>query len=156
MTTTCDECSHEFKKLPPSSGSTGGLETEEGSTSDIEEADVHKNIFNPVVNDERESTAVESKTPWYCSVKFAVGLLLLGFIVFVIVDTATNGYVKDTVSAFLDWIEENPISGFFLFVVGTCLVSERLFCYATLCFLTYLAFLQCICSQPSCSFLEVY
>jgi uncharacterized membrane protein YdjX (TVP38/TMEM64 family) len=55
---------------------------------------------------------------WLFSPKLWIGLLLLGFIMFVVVDTATTGYVRDGVVTFLDWIEENPIPGFFLFVIG--------------------------------------
>jgi SNARE associated Golgi protein len=128
MTTVAD-CDHEFKDLPQSSD---GLETEESSTTNVEEADADKNSSSFVMNSEDDSASVEQKTPWYCSVKFAVGLLLLGFIVFVIVDTATNGYVRDTVNAFLDWIEKNPIGGFFLFVVGTCLIRNCLPCRSLL------------------------
>jgi hypothetical protein len=123
--TFLDESDQEVKDFPLSSESTGGLETEESSAGDIEESDTIKNNSSPILINEGDSASVERKTPWYCSVKFAVGLLLLGFIVFVIVDTATNGYVKDTVSAFLDWIEENPIGGFFLFVVGTCRIETK-------------------------------
>jgi len=52
------------------------------------------------------------------SFRVLIGLLLVGFVIFVIVDSATTGYVRDTVSSFLDWIEENPVGGFFVFVLG--------------------------------------
>lgn len=55
-----------------------------------------------------------------CSVKIIIGLLLLGCVVFIIIDTTTNGYVKDSIESFLEWIEDHPIGGVFLFMVGTC------------------------------------
>jgi hypothetical protein len=65
-----------------------------------------------------------------CSVKIIIGLLLLGFVLFVIIDTTTNGYVKDGIEVFLEWIEDHPIGGMFLFMVGTC----------TNCFCMFVAF----------------
>ena len=61
------------------------------------------------------------------TVKLLVGLLLVGFIVFIIVDSATTGHVREVVESFLDWIEENPIGGFFAFVIGTYFASHCLF-----------------------------
>jgi uncharacterized membrane protein YdjX (TVP38/TMEM64 family) len=55
---------------------------------------------------------------WFLSPKVWIGLLLLGFIIFVIVDTATTGHVREGVEAFLDWIRDNTVAGFFLFVIG--------------------------------------
>jgi hypothetical protein len=53
------------------------------------------------------------------SVKLTIGLLLLGFVSFVIIDATTNGYVKDGIEVFFEWIEVHPISGCFSFVAGT-------------------------------------
>ena len=58
------------------------------------------------------------RTPWYFSPKLYIGLLLVGFVVFVIIDSATTGYTRDAVNSFLNWIQENPIAGFFLFALG--------------------------------------
>lgn len=54
------------------------------------------------------------KTGW---VKSAIGLFLLTFIIFVVVDSATNGYVKDGTTDFLEWVEENPGGGVIVFTV---------------------------------------
>mmetsp|Transcript_828 Transcript_828/g.1896 ORF Transcript_828/g.1896 Transcript_828/m.1896 type:complete len:306 (-) Transcript_828:192-1109(-) len=51
-----------------------------------------------------------------CYKKLLVGLVLLGFIVFVIVDTQTNNYVRNGIVAFLEWIENNTVAGVFCFV----------------------------------------
>lgn len=61
--------------------------------------------------------------PW---VKVILGLLLLGFIIFVIVDSVTNGYVRDGIDSFLDWIEENSVAGIFCFM-GVYFVATVLF-----------------------------
>merc|ERR1711865_59309 len=52
-----------------------------------------------------------------CSIKkMILGLLLLGFIIFVIVDSLTNKYARDTILQFLEWIEENPTLGVVTFI----------------------------------------
>jgi uncharacterized membrane protein YdjX (TVP38/TMEM64 family) len=50
-------------------------------------------------------------------IKYLIGLSLIGFVTFIIVDSVTNGYVKNAINDFLAWIEENPIPGFFVFVI---------------------------------------
>ena len=71
-------------------------------------------------SDANSNSDTEKMTKWYCSIKLYVGLLLLGLIVFIIIDSVTNKYIRDGLVTFLDWIEENPAGGFFLFVIGTC------------------------------------
>ena len=46
-----------------------------------------------------------------------VGLLLVGFVVYIIVDAVTAGNVREAIDSFLSWIEDNPIPGFFAFMV---------------------------------------
>lgn len=48
--------------------------------------------------------------------KLLIGLILVGLIVFVIVDTQTNNYVRDGIVAFLEWIESNIVAGVFCFI----------------------------------------
>jgi hypothetical protein len=48
-------------------------------------------------------------------IKVTLGLALLGFVVFIIVDSATTGYTTDGIRDFLQWIEDNPIPGVFAF-----------------------------------------
>lgn len=62
--------------------------------------------------------AEDEKKRWYCSPRLHIGLLLVGFIVYVIVDSFTTGYSKDAVNSFLDWVSANPVGGFFVFVIG--------------------------------------
>lgn len=49
--------------------------------------------------------------------KLIIAAVLVGFIVFVIVDSLTNKHIQSAIDSFLTWIEENPIPGFFLFMV---------------------------------------
>lgn len=54
------------------------------------------------VSDEKQN---RKKWPW---AKIIVGLILLGIIIFVIVDSATNKHIASGFNAFLEWIETNP------------------------------------------------
>jgi len=49
--------------------------------------------------------------------KIAVGLLLLAFIIYVIVDSFTTAYIRTGIQTFLEWIEANPVPGIFIFMV---------------------------------------
>lgn len=50
--------------------------------------------------------------------KNIVALILVAFIVFVILDsTIGEGWIRDGVNIFLQWIEENPVPGLFVFIV---------------------------------------
>lgn len=47
--------------------------------------------------------------------RVAIGLLLVGFVVFVIIDSSTTGYIRSGINNLLDWIKEHPIQGWFVF-----------------------------------------
>merc|ERR1719401_3136479 len=49
--------------------------------------------------------------------KIVIGVLLVAFVTYVIIDSATTGYIRTGVQSFLEWIENNPIPGFFVFMV---------------------------------------
>lgn len=51
-----------------------------------------------------------------CIQRSLVGVVLVGIIIFVIVDSLTNGYVRTGFEIFLQWIENNPIAGVFAFM----------------------------------------
>lgn len=56
--------------------------------------------------------------------KSVVGFLFAAFIVFIIVDSATNKYALSAIEAFLEWVEDNPVEGVFTFIFGTSLQQE--------------------------------
>mmetsp|Transcript_32131 Transcript_32131/g.42788 ORF Transcript_32131/g.42788 Transcript_32131/m.42788 type:complete len:167 (-) Transcript_32131:1262-1762(-) len=49
-------------------------------------------------------------------IKIFVGLLLVGFIIYVIVDLATTNNTRRIITDFLDWVEDNPAAGVFAFI----------------------------------------
>ena len=84
-----------------------------------------------IINDDKSNSDINNDnttTRWYCSLKLYVGLLLVGLIIYVIIDSVTNKYVRDGLVTFLDWVEENTLSGFFLFVIGTFPLSLHQYC----------------------------
>jgi uncharacterized membrane protein YdjX (TVP38/TMEM64 family) len=71
-----------------------------------------------VPGDQAAETADETKQQSCCSpAKLLIGLLLVAFVAFVIIDSLTTGYVKTAVSDFLVWIETNVVAGIFLFIM---------------------------------------
>jgi len=63
----------------------------------------------------REEETAERKRA--CYIKVAVALVFAGFVVFVIVDSQTNRYVRSGITAFLEWIQENPGAGVVAFML---------------------------------------
>jgi uncharacterized membrane protein YdjX (TVP38/TMEM64 family) len=52
-----------------------------------------------------------------CYAKIAISALLVAFIIFVIVDSQTNRHVRSGITAFLNWIAENPGAGVVAFML---------------------------------------
>jgi uncharacterized membrane protein YdjX (TVP38/TMEM64 family) len=52
-----------------------------------------------------------------CCKKGAIAMILFLLVAFVIADSLTNGYIIDSINSFLEWIENNPAAGFFVFVL---------------------------------------
>lgn len=69
------------------------------------------------VSDEKQN---RKKWPW---AKIIVGLILLGIIIFVIVDSATNKHIASGFNAFLEWIETNPGWGALAFTGVYCVAT---------------------------------
>jgi len=85
---------------------------QEGS-ADIDAADA-----NDVENEPKDKAGMIKKA--------LIALILLGFIIFVIVDSQTNNFVRDGIVSFLDWVEENVVWGVLVFIV--------VYFLATICF----------------------
>lgn len=69
--------------------------------------------------DESSATSeqVQNESQRGCYKKTAIALILIGFVAFIVADSLTNGYVKDGINAFLEWIEANPAAGIFAFML---------------------------------------
>lgn len=66
---------------------------------------------------EEEQELTEEEKRSNCIKKSVVGAVLIIFIAFVIADSLTNKFIADGITSFLEWIELNPIAGFFVFMV---------------------------------------
>lgn len=68
--------------------------------------------------EEQELTEEELKIQrWNRNKKIMIGLVLLGFIIFVIIDSTTTGYLRSGINTALQWIEDNAVAGMFVFMV---------------------------------------
>jgi hypothetical protein len=105
----------------------------EAAPLDLEQANPDSELVSTETDDEADKEEPKPKW-WTCSVKKIIGLLLLGFVVFIIVDLTTNGYTTDGFEAILEWIEDNPIGGAFLFVLSKC---KDWFCMYFVCYLRW-------------------
>lgn len=54
---------------------------------------------------------------WNRNKKIVIGLLFVAFIVFVIVDSTTTGYLRSGINTALQWIEDNAVAGMFVFML---------------------------------------
>jgi len=84
--------------------------------------DETKDSVDSTLNDVEEGNAADDNeiepTDKTGMVKKAViGVLLLALIVFVIVDSQTNNFVRDGILSFLEWIEENVVWGVLSFIL---------------------------------------
>merc|ERR1712238_638754 len=80
-------------------------------------ADDHNHNGEEEVSNNSKSNNQKCTTMPTCSIKkMILGLLLLGFIIFVIVDSLTNQYARNTLLQFLEWIEDNPTLGVIAFI----------------------------------------
>ncbi|VEU43568.1 unnamed protein product [Pseudo-nitzschia multistriata] len=66
-------------------------------------------------DEEQNDTVPTSRAS--CYKKTAVGLVLLGLIIFVIADSLTNQHIKTGLLAFLEWIEDHLVVGVLSFVL---------------------------------------
>jgi uncharacterized membrane protein YdjX (TVP38/TMEM64 family) len=52
-----------------------------------------------------------------CYKKGAIAVILVALVAFVTADSLTNRWIIDSINSFLEWIEDNPAAGFFVFVL---------------------------------------
>jgi len=81
-------------------------------TTAMEEGTANDTPTDDAVVDEDAAKAKRSA----CIKKVIIGLILLGFIIYVIVDSQTNNYVLSGINSFLGWIENNITAGVFAFI----------------------------------------
>jgi len=58
--------------------------------------------------------------------KILIGLILVGLIIFIIVDSTSNRYIANGIQTFLEWFERNPVAGLFAFM-GVYFLATILF-----------------------------
>jgi len=68
---------------------------------------------DPVVDEDPEAVAARKRARL---TKIIIGLILLGIVIVVIVDSTTNRYIAQGIQIFLQWFEDNPIAGLFAFM----------------------------------------
>lgn len=78
---------------------------------------------DPVVDEDPEAVAARKRARL---TKIIIGLILLGIVIVVIVDSTTNRYIAQGIQIFLQWFEDNPIAGLFAFM-GVYFVATVLF-----------------------------
>jgi len=88
-------------------------QTPESSVLEVGLGDENKDTTQPEELSEEELRAKRIN----CCKKSAVTLVLVGFIAFVVADTLTNGYIRDGLESFLEWIEANIAEGIFVFTL---------------------------------------
>ena len=77
-----------------------------------------KNPSEPLVDEPHDLGNLEDTTIRRTrNKKIFIALCLLCVVAFVIVDTFTTGYVKSALKSLLTWIDENPMLGFFVFML---------------------------------------
>jgi uncharacterized membrane protein YdjX (TVP38/TMEM64 family) len=76
------------------------------------DADTDDSSSNEVTDEEMDQQKRRD-----CYKKSILALLLVGLIAYIIADSQTTMHIANAMEDFLEWIEENPISGFFAFIV---------------------------------------
>jgi uncharacterized membrane protein YdjX (TVP38/TMEM64 family) len=67
--------------------------------------------------DDEEEKLHQKEKRRSCYIKIIVGLILVGFITFVVIDSQTNRYVRNGITVFLEWIQQNPGAGVVAFML---------------------------------------
>jgi hypothetical protein len=99
-----------LERMLPSGVHPGGDQANEITALEVEGMESDGNLDKKQLRSKRRSN----------SVKVTIGSILLAFVLFVVIDTSTNGYVKNGIDVFFEWVEVHPTRGFFSFVFGKC------------------------------------
>ena len=108
-----------------------GGDEESSSFSDVEisspkpeqesstELDIPSGEADPSSTEEEEALTLEEQAQAKRdrTKKIVLAVLLVGLIAYVIADSLTARHIASALDDFLEWIEENPTSGFFAFIV---------------------------------------
>lgn len=88
------------------------------NVSALDEEDGKMEDENQETEEEEEiSEEVLKLQRWNRNKRIILGLILLGFIIFVIVDSTTTGYLRSGINIALQWIEDNAVAGMFVFMI---------------------------------------
>lgn len=115
---------HDFESLSFTEGT--AIEQAKSSASDVEHQQEEKDAASTTSDDDELSEEDLRARRAARNKKIVIGVLLVAFVIFVVVDSLTTGYVRSGIDSFLQWIEANPIPGFFVFMV-VYLVATVLF-----------------------------
>jgi hypothetical protein len=63
--------------------------------------------------------------PWK---KKVLMLTVIGSVIWVVIDFATTGYIRSFLATFVSWMENNPVGGFFVFIIFFILTTRELSC----------------------------
>ena len=79
------------------------------------------NYVELVSDEDGADDASNSNNKWKCTYstikKISIGLVLLGLIIYVIIDSLTTKNLQSIIIEFLNWVEQNPIYGVLAFVL---------------------------------------
>jgi len=92
----------------------GTAEEEKATTTDTTNNNDATSPETTTMMTEEEDAAAKRSA---CIKKSVIGLILLGLIVFVIVDSQQNNWVRQGLVAFLEWVQNNIVAGVFGFML---------------------------------------
>lgn len=114
-----------FLFVPPTGNMTGELTPTSAKTSASDggpDPEASTEVTNEDANAAIAANASDELTPEQlrekrctCFKKVFIFSIIVGFIIFVIVDLTTTGYLKQGIKSFLNWIQRHPVAGLFAF-----------------------------------------
>lgn len=99
----------------PTYGSTDILVDEEARSPETSPEQAAESAIEGSDDDELKQKELRAKRISCCQ-KLVLASIIIGFIIFVIIDTSTTGYLKSGINTFLKWIQRHAAAGFFAFM----------------------------------------